>query len=396
VTTAPNNAHAESGPVTAGGAPGTVGDRFLRAVQSTPLRVAMLAPPWIRVPPPGYGGIELVVGHLADGLVRRGHEVTLLAPPGTESPARVRPLLDGEFPDRIGETQLDVDHVASALAVVDDAARRGRPFHVIHDHAGFTLTAFADRIDVPVLHTVHGPFTDETRPFYSRHAAKVWLSALSRAQLEAAPRGVRSVGVIPNPIDLDAWPLERRKEPYVLWMGRMAEDKGAHRAITAARQANVSLVIAGPVQPGQQSFFDAEVAPHIDDRSVRYVDEVGGERKRELFAHASALLMPIRWPEPFGMVMVEAMACGTPVIAFREGSVPEVVVDGESGFIVGDEEEMATAIGRVDELDPDRIRETVAERFSVDVVAEAYEQAYRRVIAERTRSGTPIPVPPLG
>jgi glycosyltransferase involved in cell wall biosynthesis len=348
------------------------------------------------VPPPGYGGIELVVGHLADGLVRRGHEVTLLAPPGTRSRARVRPLLDGEFPDRIGDTQVDVDHVACALAVVDEAARRGRPFHVIHDHAGFTLTAFADRIDVPVLHTIHGPFTDDTRPFYHRHGAKVWLSALSRAQLDAAPPGVRSVGVIPNPIDLDAWPLERRKDTYLLWMGRMVADKGAHRAIAAARQADIPLVVAGPVQPGQQKFFDAEVAPHIDGRAVCYVDEVGGERKRELFAHASALLMPIRWPEPFGMVMIEAMACGTPVIAFREGSVPEVVVHGESGFIVRDEEEMATAIGRVHELDPERCRAIVAKRFAVDVVAEAYEQAYRQVIAERARSATTMPVVPLG
>jgi glycosyltransferase involved in cell wall biosynthesis len=374
----------------------TLRGRLAREGRPTPLRVAMLAPPWIRVPPPGYGGIELVVGHLADGLVHRGHEVTLLAPPGTRSPARVRPLLDGEFPDRIGETLVDVDHVASALAIVDEAARQGRPFDVIHDHAGFTLTAFADRIDVPVLHTVHGPFTDETLPFYRRHGAKVWLSALSRAQLEGAPAEVRSVGVIPNPIDLDAWPLERRKERYMLWMGRMVADKGAHRAITAARKASVPLVLAGPVQPGQRSFFDAEIDPHVDGESVRYVEEVGGEHKRELYAHASALLMPIRWPEPFGMVMIEAMACGTPVIAFREGSVPEVVVDGESGFIVDDEDEMATAIGRVDELDPERCRETVAKRFAVGVVAEAYENAYRQVIAARTPSAARMPAPPVG
>jgi glycosyltransferase involved in cell wall biosynthesis len=393
-----SDGHIDSGDAAAGSGatPRARGGRFLRAVRPAPLRVALVAPPWIRVPPPGYGGIELVVGYLAEGLVRRGHEVTLLAPPGTRSPARVRSLLDEEFPDRIGETLLDVDHVACALGVVDEAARRGRPFHVIHDHAGFTLTAFADRIDVPVLHTVHGPFTDDTRPFYRRHAAKVWLSALSRAQLQGAPTGVRSVGVIPNPIDLDAWPLERRKDPYVLWMGRMVADKGAHRAITAARQANVPLVVAGPVQPGQRPFFDAEIAPHVDGRSVRYVEEVGGERKRELFAHASALLMPIRWPEPFGMVMVEAMACGTPVVAFPEGSVPEIVVDGESGFIVRDEEEMAAAIGRVNELDPERCRATVAERFAIDVVAEAYEDAYRQVIAGRTPSGATMLVPRVG
>ena len=359
--------------------------RFARARPDGRLRVALLAPPWIPIPPPGYGGIELVIAELAGGLVRHGHDVTLLAAPGSRSSAKVIPLLECDHADEIGDTLTDVDHVGRALDVIDAAAARGRPFDIIHDHSGFTLVAIADRVDVPVLHTLHGPFTPETSAFYRRHADKVWLSGLSDAQLAAGPPGLRCVGTIPNPINVRAWPFQPDKQDYLLWMGRMNEDKGAHRAIAAARAAGRPLVIAGPVQAGQQEFFRAEVEPHIDGERVRYVGEVGGRRKADLFAHAAALLMPIRWPEPFGMVMVEAMTCGTPVIAFPEGSVPEVVLDGVSGFVVDDERAMAAAVGRLHQLDPARCRATVHERFDVEIVTGAYEDAYRRVIAAEAR-----------
>ena len=359
--------------------------RFARSRPAGRLRIALLAPPWIPIPPPGYGGIELVVAELAGGLVRRGHDVALLAAPGSRSSASVMPLLEHDHSDQIGETLFDVDHVGRALGVIDAAAGRGRPFDIVHDHSGFTLVAIGDRVDVPVLHTVHGPFTPETGAFYRQHADKVWLSGLSEAQLAAGPPGLQCVGVIPNPIDVRAWPLERRKDDYLLWMGRMTEGKGAHRAIAAAGAAGRRLIIAGPVQTGQREFFEREIEPHIESGRVSYVDEVGGQRKRELFAHAAALLMPIRWPEPFGMVMIEAMACGTPVIAFPEGSAPEVVVHGRSGFLVDDEAEMAAAVDRLDELDPADCRATVAERYDVDVVTSAYEIAYRQVIDAQAR-----------
>jgi glycosyltransferase involved in cell wall biosynthesis len=351
------------------------------------LRIALLAPPWIPVPPPGYGGIERVIADLAGGLVRRGHDVSLLAAPGSRSDAKVVTLLERDYAEKIGGTVVDVDHVARALTVIDAAARRGRPFQIIHDHSGFALVAVADRVDIPVLHTLHGPFDDESSAFYGRHGRKVWLSSLSDAQADAGPAGLRYVGTIPNPIDLRAWPLERRKERYLLWVGRMVEGKGPHRAIAAARRAGLPLILAGPVQLGQEEYFDHEVRPHIDDDRVRYVAEVGGRRKRELFAHALALLMPIRWPEPFGIVMVEAMACGTPVIAFPVGSAPEIVRHGESGFLVDDEAEMAAAVHRAGDLDPATIRATVSERYDVDVVTRAYEKAYQRVIAGAARGG---------
>ena len=172
-------------------------------------------------------------------------------------------------------------------------------------------------------------------------AHKGTLVGISRAQLASAPPGLGPIAAIPNPIDLRAWPLQERKGDYLLWIGRMTPEKGPHRAIAAARAAGVPLVLAGVIQPGQQAFFDREVAPHIDGDRVRFVGEVGGSAKRSLFARARGLLMPIRWDEPFGMVMVEALACGTPVIAFPEGAARELVVDGGTGFLVDDERAMA-------------------------------------------------------
>jgi glycosyltransferase involved in cell wall biosynthesis len=339
------------------------------------MRVAMLAPPWIQVPPLGYGGIEQVIALLTTELTGRGNEVTLFAAPGTTSTARVLSPLEGPHPDEIEVSLYEVDHVASTFASVDET---DPPFDVVHDHCGFTAFAFADRLATPVLHTLHGPFTDETSAFYARHAYKAKAIALSRYQAEQAPEGLDVVAVIGNPIVVADFPFRDEKDDYLLWIGRMNDDKGPQRAIVAAREAGASLVLAGPVQPGQEEFFANEVEPHIDGEQIRYIGEVG-EEKLELYAGARALLMPIRWPEPFGLVMTEAMACGTPVIAFPEGSAPELVLDGETGFVVDDEQGMAEAVERLGEIDPARCRESTRERFDVAAVAEAHERAYELV-----------------
>jgi glycosyltransferase involved in cell wall biosynthesis len=353
------------------------------------LRIAMLAPPWIPVPPPAYGGIEAVVALLTRELMRRGHEVVLLAAPGSRSPARTRALLGRAHPDEIGQALYEADHVARAFAEIDQAAAGGRPFDVVHDHCGFTAYAMADRIATPLVHTLHGPFTPDTAAFYAHHARKAHVVAISEAQLACAPAGMRVAGVVPNPIDAAEWPLVKDKDPYLLWVGRMTTEKGPHRAIAAARMAGMRLVLAGPVQPGQERFFERAVAPHLDGRRVTYAGEVSGEAKRRLFARAHALLMPIRWPEPFGMVMLEAMVCGTCVIAFPEGAARELVRAGTTGFLVDDEEHMARACERAAEIDPARCRTAVVERCHVRCVAGAYEEIYERLRRRRERPAPP-------
>ena len=240
----------------------------------------------------------------------------------------------------------------------------------------------ADRMQTPLVHTMHGQFTPSTAAFYERHGRKGTLVGISQTQLDSpsAPFDLTAVDAIPNPIDVRSWPLQKEKEDYLLWVGRMNPDKGPQRAICAAREAGLPLVLGGVVQRGQREFFEREVAPHVDGERVRYVGEVGGAEKRALFAGARALLVPIRWEEPFGMVMVEALASGTPVIAFPEGAARELVVDGETGFLVDDESAMAAAVQRTDEIDPQACRDWVIAHCDVDAVACAYERVYRSAV----------------
>jgi len=347
-----------------------------------PLRIAMLAPPWISVPAPGYGGVESVVSTLTEALVRLGHDVTLFCAPGSVSRATVVTLLEKSHPDEIERSLYEVDHVGQAFDRIDLAAGDDR-FDVIHDHCGFTGLAMAGRIDTPLVHTLHGPFTADTAAFYARHGHKATLVGISRAQLASAPPGLGPIASIPNPIDLRAWPLQERKGDYLLWIGRMTEEKGPHRAIAAARAVDAPLVLAGVIQPGQQAFFDREVAPHIDGTRVRFVGEIGGPAKQSLFARARGLLMPIRWDEPFGMVMLEALACGTPVIAFPEGAVSEIVINGRTGFLVDDERAMADAIGHLPRIAARDCRDWVRQHCDGEAVAAAYERTYRSVALPR-------------
>jgi glycosyltransferase involved in cell wall biosynthesis len=354
--------------------------------QLEPLRIAVLAPPWIPVPPMGYGGTEAVVDLLREGLVAHGHEVTLFAAAGSRSPARVHPLLEAAHPDTIGSALYESDHVASAWGQIDLATAEGLPFDVVHDHSGFTALAMADRVGVPVVHTLHGAFVQETASFYYRHGHKARLVAISRSQAQSAPAGVRITAVVPNPIAVERWPLRTEKEEYLLWIGRMDPVKGADRAIEAARLADRTLVLAGPVQSVQEQYFREQIQPHVDGGRVCYIGEVAGAARRELFASAAALLMPVRWREPFGMAMVEALACGTPVIAFREGATTEIVIDGENGMLVAGEAGMARAIGCLGSIDPARCRTSVAERYDIAITVAGYERVYRQAIeADRLR-----------
>jgi glycosyltransferase involved in cell wall biosynthesis len=339
------------------------------------VRIAVIAPPWYSVPPGGYGGIEWVVSLLADGLTDRGHEVTLFAPPGSETDARlVAPLRAVPPEELIGDPWYEASHV---ISVYD----HGDEFDILHDHTGPAGVSIGAMSDCPTVHTLHGPFTEQTTMLYGRIARQHWFVAISESQQSMGPSNMRWAGVIYNGIPIDRYPFREDKDDFLFFLGRADEEKAPHLAIQAARRAGRRLVLCVTTKNERERSYWAEMVEPLLSDDIEVRGECDQDQKAELLGRAAALLFPIQWPEPFGLVMTEAMACGTPVIAWRNGSVPEVVADGETGFIVDSVDEMAAAVDQVGELDPHVMRARVKELFSAEAMVAGYERVYQRVLA---------------
>ncbi|MEU8202761.1 glycosyltransferase family 4 protein [Streptosporangium sp. NPDC049046] len=348
------------------------------------LRVLMVAPPWYDVPPRGYGGIESMVAVLVAGLTRRGNDVTLVGAGRAGTRARFLSTYGRAPSERIGEPLPEMLHAARAYAMTS-----GLVVDVIHDHSlAGPLTAPAR--GVPTLITCHGEMEGEFGEYYRALGTTVSMVAVSEAQRRIAP-DLNWAGVVHNAVDVTAFPFRERKEDWVLWLGRFNEDKGAHLAIDAARAAGRRILLAGKLtEKVECDYFDEYVKPRLGP-DAEYVGEADTARKHELLAAARCLLFPIVWEEPFGMVMIEAMACGTPVVALCRGAVPEVVVDGVTGFIRSDPSELPAAIEAADTLDPRACRVRVERFFGVEAMARAYEAIYRRTIAGLPRQAAKKP-----
>lgn len=357
------------------------------ATSAVRLRIGMVAPPWYTVPPRGYGGIEAVVADLVDRLVGRGHEIHLVAsgPPGTAAQFHYS-AYDTPPSSRLGETFPEVVHAAVAARALD-----GLDLDLVHDHSmGGPLLARGR--DVPTLLTMHGPTTGDYGRFIDELGPTVGLVAISDFQRRAAAH-LPWVDRVHNAIDVDSYPLGTDKGDHLLWLGRFTADKGPHVAIDVARAMGRRIVLAGKLnEPCERDFFDAEIRPRLG-AGVDYVGEADATLKRELFAGARCLLFPLQWDEPFGIVMAEAMACGTPVVALRRGSVPEVVQHGVSGFVVDGVDDLPAAVEACDTLDPVRCRAVAQQRFDLDVMVDGYERAYRRSIGGLVTAGPPVAVP---
>ncbi|HEX5798937.1 MAG TPA: glycosyltransferase family 4 protein [Gaiellaceae bacterium] len=339
------------------------------------MKVAILSPVWFPVPPSGYGGIEWIVALLADGLADAGHDVTLFASGDSHTRARLDAVFERAPSERIGQTFWELQHALNCFARHED-------FDVIHDHTGLMGLALGSLLSTPLVHTVHGPVDGHPGDLYEqvvRMAPHTRLISLSLSQREPRPQ-LPWVANVPNALDLSVYPYRPERGDYLLFVGRMSPDKGAHRAVAIALEAGLPLKLAGKcAEPAEQEYFDAFVRPHLGgDRE--YVGEVTHGEKVHLLQHARATLFPISWQEPFGLVMIESLACGAPVIATRWGAVPEVIDDGRTGIIVDDWREMAGALEAADALDSDVMRREVEERFTPARMVEDYVAAYEAVL----------------
>ena len=338
------------------------------------LAIGVIAPPYFPLPPHGYGGIERVVALLADGLVERGHRVTLFAAAGSRTKADlVTPLAEPPVLGDPASSAAELFHVTSAYL----AAHR---FDVIHDHSGIGPALGAMQAGrPPVVHTLHGPWTPAARRLYSLVQHRVELVAISRDQRAANP-GVRYAGVVHNGIDLDLHPFMPTKGDFLAYVGRVSPEKRPEVAIEVARRAGRPLVmVVKRSEPAEQAYWDARVAPLLDD-TITVLDQPPHHVKVAVLGHARALVFPIDWPEPFGLVMTESMACGTPVIARSMGAATEVVDHGVTGFLCDTVDEMVAAVGEVGALRPEDSRRRVEQLFSASVMVRGYERIYEHAV----------------
>ncbi len=347
------------------------------------MRIAQIAPVVERVPPPKYGGTELVVSNITEELIKRGHDVHLFASGDSLTSAELHAM----YPTSLRAVDWESHYVElrdagmhiQMGAIVKSLMSGG--FDVVHNHIGWRLLPFADLLPCPVVTTLHGvltsPFTQANLYAFS-HLPYISISDAQRAPL---PR-LNYAATVYNGIDLDSFEFQEKPGDYVAFLGRITPLKGIKEAILAAQKAKIRLVIGAKVDPIDQDYYEQEIKPLIDGKMVQFIGEVDHAGKVELLKNARALLALIQWEEPFGLFMVESLACGTPVIAMPRGSVPEIIVDGEHGFIVRTVAQAAAAIKKVTAIDRRVCRKRAQEKFTIGHMVDGYEAVYRKLVKD--------------
>jgi glycosyltransferase involved in cell wall biosynthesis len=337
------------------------------------MRIALVAPVALPVPPPDYGGTERVVASLALALQRRGHVVKVFAAAGSDPDLPLASPVTSPVSER-----LRGDYARAETRHWRQALQAAGWFDILHDHTKQRGLQLAQESPIPIVSTLHNPVTPARDAAYRRAPDHPWV-AISHAQARQYPH-LHLAGVVHHGIDVDAYPLGDTKDDYLLYLGRIAPDKGVHHAIDVARQAKRPLIIAGPVAVGSETYYREQIAPAIDGRRVRHVGPVGGSHKLDLLRRASALLFPSVWEEPFGLVIIEALACGTPVLALKRGAVPEILTDRSVGRAVVWPQDLAEALPEVLWCAPRACREHVRRHFSLDEMARGYEAVYQGLL----------------
>ncbi len=382
------------------------------------MKIAHIAPPWITIPPKNYGGSEIVIYNLVEEQVALGHDVTLFAPGDAKTSAKQISF----YPKALVEEGIPWVAHLKAFYHLYKSLGYVRDFDIVHTHLSssadmyiFPLTAHLDTPHVTTLHS-RFPFdrarnwVGEADKYYMEWAPSVPIVAISERAMEEVPYDLDFVGVVHHGIPMQKFrPVKVKRGDFFVWLGRFMPEKGPHLAIEAARKADVPLVLAGTIDqhlPESVAYFEEMIKPHIDEKQVKYIGPVNMRQKISLLSRARGFLNPILWEEPFGMVMIEAMALGCPVISFPRGAAPEIVVHRKTGFLVHDVNEMVKFFPRIDGIDRNVTREHVEKNFSARAMAEKYIKVYKKVIKKKKEAAvrryeiktdkpliTPPPVP---
>jgi glycosyltransferase involved in cell wall biosynthesis len=335
------------------------------------MKIAIVAPPWLPVPAPAYGGTEAVLDRLARGYLSAGHEVLLIGHPDSTCPVPRASVIPAEDTLRMGRASIELEHAIGAYAIVRDA-----DVDVVHDH---TLAGpiYSLRFpDLSVVATHHGPFTRTMNAIFGDVVPRVGVVAISRSHASTARVPIDAV--VHHGVNVSEFPVGDGSGNYLAFLGRMAPEKGAHRAVSIARAAGVQLRIAAKMrEPREIEYFEQFIEPHLGS-DVIYLGEIDSLEKMDLLAGAVALINPISWAEPFGMAMLESLACGTPVVGCPQGAAPEIVDHGVTGFLTDSDSELAAFVAALDNIDRGTCRMVAKKRFSVEEMVQRYVDVFER------------------
>lgn len=352
------------------------------------MKILEIAPPWIDIPPKGYGGTEWVINNLTEGLVKRGHEVTLFATKNSHTSAELKYV----FERPLSEQRIPWEASLPALIHYDQALKNSSVYDIIHFHLSsqtdLVMFPYISKITVPHIITMHGHwpydvFSYMDNQFKKLYAKKLRTVSISKFMESTLPKGFQSAGYVHNALDIDKYQFGNNGGDYFVWIGRIIPDKGLYEAIRAVKKANAKLIFAGVYNEYmklEREYFETKIRPQIDDEHIIFVGPANLEQKNKLLGEAIAFLNPIQWEEPFGMVMAESMACGTPVISFNRGAAPELIIDQKTGFLVNSIGEMIDAMKKVSQLNRKDCRHHVEQNFNLEKMTLGYEQIFKQEI----------------
>lgn len=345
------------------------------------LRIAQLSSNVERVPPVGYGGTELVVSMLTEELVKRGHDVTLFSTGDSETSGKLVSVTDVSLRTKGVPTRR---WHAYDIRLLMELQKRRSEFDIVHNHMGWQALPYLEAMDCPVVTTNHNPIKDYAAPIYLTYGHLPYVAISESYRQKNYPNELNYVATIYNGIDLNNFAnLDHARGEFLLFIGRLCEDKGTERAIEIARRLSLPIVLAGKVDEADRGYFDLHVAPYLNSPNVEFIGEVDHQKKVELFSKAIATVYPINFDEPFGLVMAESLAAGTPVMALDRGSVREVLSDGQTAVIARDVDELVSRFDQIRNINPQECKQRVQDLFSKERMADQYEDVYKRLIAER-------------
>ena len=339
------------------------------------MKIAQVAPLWESVPPHRYGGTERVVSYLTEQLVRQGEDVTLFASGDSKTAARLIPICPRSL--RLGKA---VDSLSHHIVMLEEVFQRLDQFDIVHFHIDYLHFPLSRRASFPHVTTLHGRLDLPDLPGLYHRFTDMPVVSISHSQRRPLPQA-HWVGTVYHGLPANSFSFQKKPEDYLLFLGRISPEKRVDRAIEIAGRAGRKLKIAAKIDRVDRYYFNKHIKHLLNEPFIEFIGEVGHAEKNKLLGRAAALLFPIDWPEPFGLVMIEALACGTPVIGFPRGSVPEIIVDGETGFIIEDIDRAVKAVGKLEQISRARCRREFEQRFTDRHMAEDYIRIYQQLLS---------------